>query len=37
MVEFEVMDYIHEGYNFSDSPMEFLFVDVKKESQIEIK
>jgi aspartyl/asparaginyl beta-hydroxylase (cupin superfamily) len=34
---FEVMDYIHEGYNFSDGPMKFLFVDVKKESQIEIK
>jgi len=34
---FEVMDYIHEGYNFSDRPMEFLFVDVKKESQVEIK
>jgi aspartyl/asparaginyl beta-hydroxylase (cupin superfamily) len=34
---FEVMDYIHEGYNFSDSPMEFLFVDIRKESQMEIK
>ena len=33
---FEVMDYIHEGYNYSDYPMIFLFVDVKKSVEIEI-
>jgi len=27
---FEVMDVIHEGYNYSDKPMKFLFLDVKK-------
>jgi hypothetical protein len=27
---YEVMDYIHEGYNLSDKPMKFLFLDVKK-------
>ena len=34
---FEVMDYIHEGYNLSDEPMKFLVVDVKKEAQVQIK
>lgn len=33
---FEVMDYIHEGYNLSDKPMKFLFLDVKKSCQVEI-
>lgn len=33
---FEVMDVIHEGYNYSDSPMIFLFVDVKKNTEVEI-
>jgi aspartyl/asparaginyl beta-hydroxylase (cupin superfamily) len=27
---FEVMDVIHEGYNYSKSPMIFLFLDIKK-------
>ena len=26
---FEVMDYVHEGYNLSDKPMKFLFIDIK--------
>jgi hypothetical protein len=34
---FEVMDYIHEGYNLSNDSMKFLFIDVKKETQVEIK
>jgi aspartyl/asparaginyl beta-hydroxylase (cupin superfamily) len=33
---FEVMDIIHEGYNYSDSSMIFLFVDVKKSVEVEI-
>jgi aspartyl/asparaginyl beta-hydroxylase (cupin superfamily) len=33
---FEVMDYIHEGYNLSDKPMKFLFIDVKKSCEVEI-
>jgi hypothetical protein len=28
---FEVMDVIHEGYNYSESSMVFLFLDVKKD------
>lgn len=28
---FEVMNYIHEGYNYSKEPMIFLFVDVKQD------
>jgi hypothetical protein len=31
---FEVMDYIHEGYNHSNKPMKFLFLDVKKDTEI---
>ena len=34
---FEVMDYIHEGYNLSNDSMKLLFIDVKKETQVEIK
>lgn len=34
---FDVMSYVHEGYNYSDLSMKFLFVDVKKESQVDIK
>lgn len=34
---FEVMDYIHEGYNFSNKPMKFLFVDVKKNTEVELQ
>lgn len=34
---FEVMDYVHEGYNHSGKPMEFLFIDVKKDAEVEIK
>jgi hypothetical protein len=33
---YEVMDYIHEGYNYSDTSMEFLFLDVKKNTYVEI-
>jgi len=33
---FEVMDYIHEGYNHSNKPMKFLFLDVKKDSEVHI-
>jgi hypothetical protein len=33
---YEVMDYIHEGANLSDSPMRFLFLDVKKETIVDI-
>jgi len=29
---FEVMDVIHEGYNYSESSMVFLFLDVKKDA-----
>jgi hypothetical protein len=28
---YDVMDHIHEGYNFSEDPMEFIFIDVIKE------
>jgi hypothetical protein len=31
---YEVMDYIHEGYNLSDKPMKFLFIDIKRNSII---
>ena len=27
---FDVMDYVHEGYNLSDDSMMFLFVDIEK-------
>ena len=33
---FEVMDIIHEGYNYSDRAMKFLFLDVKKETVVDI-
>ena len=33
---FEVMDCVHEGYNCSDKPMTFLFVDVKKDTIAEL-
>jgi aspartyl/asparaginyl beta-hydroxylase (cupin superfamily) len=33
---FAVMDYLHEGYNYSDKPMKFLFLDVKKSCAVEI-
>jgi hypothetical protein len=29
-----VMDVIHEGYNYSDSSMSFLFIDVRKECEL---
>jgi hypothetical protein len=31
---FEVMDYIHEAYNYSDKPARFLFLDVKKNTNV---
>jgi len=33
---FEVMDVVHEGHNYSDKPMTFLFVDVKKDTIVEL-
>ena len=33
---FPVMDYIHDGGNLSDKPMEFLMIDVKKSCLVEI-
>ena len=27
---YDVMDYVHEGYNYSDDDMMFLFVDIEK-------
>ena len=27
---YDVMDYVHEGYNLSDDDMMFLFVDIEK-------
>jgi len=33
---YEVMDYVHEGANLSDAPMKFLFLDVKKETVVDI-
>jgi hypothetical protein len=32
---YDVMDYIHEGHNYSNKPMKFLFVDVKKNVIVE--
>jgi len=34
---YEVMDHIHSGYNYSDGPWSFLFVDVKKDVEVEIQ
>jgi hypothetical protein len=34
---FEVMDYTHEAYNYSDNPMRFLFLDVKKSTNVTYK
>ena len=33
---FHVMDHIHEAYNLSDDTMEFLFVDVKVDTVVEL-
>jgi hypothetical protein len=33
---YEVMDYTHEGYNYSEDSLEFLFVDVKKDTLVEL-
>jgi len=33
---YEVMDFIHEGHNYSDKPMKFLFLDVKKDAIVEL-
>ena len=27
---YDVMDHVHEGYNFSDDDMVFMFVDIEK-------
>ena len=27
---YDVQDYVHEGYNFSEEPMIFMFVDIRK-------
>lgn len=34
---FEVMDYVHEAYNYSEEDMKFLFLDVKKDTEIYLK
>jgi hypothetical protein len=34
---YDVMDFIHEGYNLSDKPMTFLFVDVTRDCMVEIE
>jgi hypothetical protein len=31
---FEVMDYTHEAYNYSDKPVKFLFLDVKRSTHV---
>jgi hypothetical protein len=31
---FEVMDYTHEAYNYSNKPVRFLFLDVKKDTHV---
>tara|TARA_B100001093_G_scaffold272169_1_gene260129 strand:+ start:2265 stop:2750 length:486 start_codon:yes stop_codon:yes gene_type:complete len=33
---FPVMDYVHEGHNLSDKPMDFIFLDVKINTEVEI-
>jgi aspartyl/asparaginyl beta-hydroxylase (cupin superfamily) len=33
---FSVMDYIHDGANLSNYPMEFLMIDVKKDTVVEL-
>ena len=33
---FPVMDYVHEGHNLSDKPMDFIFLDVKYDTEVEI-
>lgn len=33
---FFVMDHIHEGYNHSKDSMDFLFVDVEKQTKVEL-
>jgi hypothetical protein len=34
---YDVMDHVHSGYNYSNDPMAFLFVDVKKGTEVEIQ
>ena len=33
---FPVMDYVHEGHNLCDEPMDFIFLDVKYDTEVEI-
>ena len=33
---FEVMDNVHQAFNLSDKTMEFLFLDVKMDTEIEL-
>lgn len=33
---YEVMDYVHEGYNYSNQSLEFLFLDVKRDCFVEL-
>ena len=33
---FEVMDNVHQAFNKSDKTMEFLFLDVKMDTEIEL-
>ena len=32
---FPVMDYVHEGHNLSKEPMDFIFLDVKIDTEID--
>ena len=33
---FEVMDNVHQAFNLSNNIMEFLFLDVKMDTEIEL-
>ena len=33
---FEVMDNVHQAFNMSDMTMEFLFLDVKMDTEVEL-
>ena len=33
---FDVMDNIHQAFNNSDETMEFLFLDVKMDTEVEL-
>tara|TARA_A100000164_G_C21673681_1_gene660870 strand:+ start:178 stop:687 length:510 start_codon:yes stop_codon:yes gene_type:complete len=33
----DVMNYTHQAYNYSDKPLEILFVDVERDTEVEYK